>query len=42
MDWGAGVVQEPLKIINGMAITPDRPGIGISWDEKAVEQYLVL
>lgn len=41
MDWGAGVVQEPIQIVDGLAITPDRPGIGISWDEKAVQKYLV-
>ncbi|MDA1331735.1 MAG: mandelate racemase [Proteobacteria bacterium] len=41
VDWGASVMQEPIKIVNGMAITPDRPGIGISWDEKVVKQYLV-
>ena len=41
MDWGTGVVQEPIQIVDGLAITPDRPGIGISWDEKAVQKYLV-
>ena len=41
VDWGAGVVQEPIRIVDGLAITPDRPGIGISWDEKAVNKYLV-
>ena len=41
VDWFAGVVQEPIRIVDGLAITPDRPGIGISWDEKAVNKYLV-
>jgi mandelate racemase len=41
MDWGAGVVEQPIQITDGFAITPDRPGTGISWDEKAVERYQV-
>jgi mandelate racemase len=41
MDWGAGVVEQPIQIKDGFAITPDRPGTGISWDEKAVERYQV-
>ena len=39
VDWGDGIVQEPLKIVDGMAIPPDRPGAGLDWDVQAVERY---
>jgi len=41
VDWADPVVQEPLKIQNGHASIPDRPGIGIRWDEAAVERFIV-
>lgn len=39
VDWASPVIQEPLEIRNGEAVIPDRPGSGIVWDEKAVEQF---
>jgi mandelate racemase len=39
VDWADKIVQEPLKIVDGMAIVPDRPGAGLEWDEAAVERY---
>jgi mandelate racemase len=41
MDWADKIVQEPLAIIDGHAVIPDRPGHGIVWDTKAVERYRV-
>jgi mandelate racemase len=41
MDWADKIVLEPLKIVDGCAIIPDRPGHGIVWDKKAVEKYRV-
>jgi len=41
VDWLDKVVQEPLRIVDGEAVVPDRPGTGIVWDEKAVERYRV-
>jgi mandelate racemase len=35
------VVQEPLQIVDGEAVIPDRPGSGIVWDKSAVERYKV-
>ena len=34
-------VQEPLRIVDGHAVVPDRPGSGMVWDAKAVERYRV-
>src|SRR5262245_31762113 len=38
VDWADKIVQEPLKIVDGMAIPPDRPGAGLDWDVRAVER----
>jgi mandelate racemase len=39
VDWGDAILQQPLKIVDGMAIVPDRPGVGLEWDVAAVERY---
>ena len=39
VDWADAIVQEPLRIVDGMAIVPDRPGAGLDWDAAAVERY---
>jgi mandelate racemase len=41
MDWAAPLLQEPLRVKNGVAQIPDRPGAGILWDEDAVKRYAV-
>jgi mandelate racemase len=39
VDWADAIVQEPLRIVDGMAIVPDRPGAGLEWDDAAVKRY---
>ena len=39
VDWADSIVQEPLEIVDGMAIVPDRPGAGLEWNRGAVERY---
>lgn len=39
VDWADVLVQEPLKIVDGQAIVPDRPGNGMIWNQDAVERY---
>lgn len=41
VDWANVFLLNPLKIHNGMALVPDRPGAGIEWDEDAVGRYQV-
>jgi mandelate racemase len=41
MDWADRILQEPLRIVDGEAVIPDRPGSGVVWDERAVERYRV-
>ena len=39
MDWAVQIVAEPIRITNGDAIIPDRPGSGVTWNEDAVKRY---
>lgn len=39
MDWAAPLLQEPLRVKDGFARIPERPGAGIQWDEAAVKRY---
>jgi mandelate racemase len=41
VDWADKIVQEPLRIVDGLAVIPNQPGTGVVWDEKAVERYRV-
>ena len=38
-DWAAVLLQEPLRIDNGHAVIPQRPGNGMLWDDEAVARY---
>ena len=37
VDWANVLLEEPLRIADGHAILPSRPGNGMVWDRKAVE-----
>jgi len=39
VDWAAAILEEPLRIVDGEAMIPERPGSGVAWDEKAVKRY---
>jgi len=39
VDWAAAILDEPLRIVDGEAMIPERPGSGVAWDEKAVKRY---
>jgi mandelate racemase len=39
VDWADPVIQEPLRIVDGMAIVQGRPGTGIVWNEQAIVRY---
>ncbi len=39
VDWADAILAEPLSIVDGAALIPDRPGTGVAWDEKAVKRY---
>jgi mandelate racemase len=39
-DWWNPVMEEPLQIIDGLAIPGDGPGTGVAWNEDAVRRFL--
>jgi len=39
VDWADKILQEPLRIADGLAVVSDRPGNGLSWDAAAVDRY---
>ena len=41
MDWADKILAEPLEIVDGFAVVPQRPGNGLTWDAKAVKKYRI-
>jgi mandelate racemase len=41
MDWADKILAQPLEIVDGFAVVPQRPGNGLTWDAKAVEKYRI-
>jgi mandelate racemase len=39
VDWANAIVEQPLEIVDGMALASDRPGNGLSWNEAAVDRF---
>jgi mandelate racemase len=36
VDWADAILEEPLRIVDGFAQVPDRPGTGLRWKAEAV------
>ncbi len=41
VDWADPLLQEPLRIVNGMAVVPSGSGNGLRWDPDAVAKYRI-
>jgi mandelate racemase len=41
MDWADKILTEPLEIVDGFAVVPQRPGNGLVWDKRVVETYRI-
>ncbi len=41
VDWASPILEESLKVEHGRASVPAASGVGISWDEEAVQRYSV-
>jgi mandelate racemase len=39
VDWLTPFVQEPLRIVDGMAVPSARAGIGLEWNDEIVRKY---
>jgi mandelate racemase len=40
-NWAEPILRQPYELKDGELHIPDRPGIGLEWDEKAVAAHLV-
>ncbi len=38
-DWAYPVLSEPFPLADGHLVVPDRPGLGIEWDERSVARF---
>ena len=41
VDWADPVLKQPMEVKEGHAVIPTRPGVGIEWNEAAVEKYRI-
>jgi mandelate racemase len=41
VDWADAVLEQPAELKDGHVVVPSAPGIGIAWNEKAVQRYLL-
>jgi mandelate racemase len=39
-DWANPILQRPYEVEGGELLIPDVPGVGLEWDEKAVDAHL--
>lgn len=39
VDWADAILEEPARVKAGHVPVPERAGIGMRWDEKAVKRY---
>ena len=39
VDWADVLVEQPLELVDGHAVVPQRPGNGVVWDKHAVERH---
>ena len=39
VDWADPVLEEPAQLKDGQVLVPERAGIGMRWDEKAVKRF---
>jgi mandelate racemase len=39
VDWANPILQDPIRIVDGMAIVSTCPGNGLSWDDAAVANF---
>jgi mandelate racemase len=42
VDWADAILQEPLKIRDGMVLTSERAGSGIAWDEAKLKRLATI
>ena len=38
-DWADPILEEPYRVVDSNLVIPDRPGVGLRWNEEAVRRY---
>ena len=38
-DWVDPLLEEPYEVKDGRLLVPERPGLGLSWNEEAVRRF---
>ena len=41
LDWADDILLDPFNIIDGYVQIPNKPGIGIEWNEKVISKHLL-
>ncbi|HWD22674.1 MAG TPA: enolase C-terminal domain-like protein [Burkholderiales bacterium] len=41
VDWAAPILKEPLAVKDGLVSMPEKPGLGMTWNEAAVRRCLL-
>jgi len=41
VNWADPILNDPLDVVGGRVLVPDRPGLGMTWNEGAVARYQV-
>ena len=41
MPWAQPILGEPLSLDNGSIVVPQRPGLGLVFDDGAIERYAI-
>jgi len=41
VDWADAVLEIPAELKKGHVVVPERPGLGMRWNERAVKKFLV-
>ena len=39
VDWAVPILKNPVSVQKGHVAAPERPGLGMEWDEKAVQRF---
>lgn len=39
VDWADPILEQPLKVVDGCVMPPDRPGTGLTWNADAVARF---
>ena len=39
VDWAEPILNHPLEVKNGVVVPGETPGIGVTWNEKAVKRF---